>query len=419
MVVDLAARPHITAGIALTSAAVIAAGPMTQHLPKFDVAQHLPPVSVSDIDLTDAASGMVDLFSGVESELASLAGGSSAAAVPAQAITDISPYFVNPLQTYVNMFQDAVTNLQYLGGEFNPPFPVLQQLAANGVSYASDYVGAYQSTAASLVKLIGGTTKTSFANQTINAVNDILQGNISTGLPLLSTQLLQRPIVALEDMENIIYIPSYISQNISNTIEFWTQGPGLAGLVAGYGLPLLGVPGNVLGQSLQAVYDAAATGDSLGVVTNLADIPGQLINGVINGALTSGSGGSPTGGLLSSKAFGQYAGGFLNYLVNQTLPSWSTAVVAPNAQNIEAGGSVGAGVQNLISQMQNGWPSATAIQGAITQLQRIGTTIGPELVAQLQNIPSLLANLPSAVVNFTGTLASQIGAIIVGLLKML
>lgn len=104
---ELAARPHISAGVALAAASVIAAGSIAQHLPGLHVAEHLPTVNVAAINLTDASS-MMDLFSGVETEFASLASGASAAAVPADVLNLSLPV---PIQTWVTTFENAGANL--------------------------------------------------------------------------------------------------------------------------------------------------------------------------------------------------------------------------------------------------------------------------------------------------------------------
>ncbi|QZA18432.1 hypothetical protein K3U93_04320 [Mycobacterium malmoense] len=107
---DLAARSHITAAAALASAAVLAAGPMAQHLPDLHLTQQLSRVSVANINLTDTASAL-DLFSGVESQLASLANGASAAAVSASLADNLV------VQTWSNTFANAADLLDVVRAE--------------------------------------------------------------------------------------------------------------------------------------------------------------------------------------------------------------------------------------------------------------------------------------------------------------
>ncbi|QZA16676.1 hypothetical protein K3U93_18780 [Mycobacterium malmoense] len=405
---DLAARPHITAGVTLASAAVIAVAPATQHLPDLRLAQQLPQVSVSDIQLTDAATGVIDLFSGVESELASLASGASAAAVPAAALTDfINPAVLPlPLATWVNTFQTAGTNLQYIFGSgkwSKAPFPVLQQVAANWVDYANIYVGAYQQAATNAVNYLAFY----FGPLIRTGLSDLTSGNISGGINALYTALFQNPI---EDfglpLEKTLEIPAYFLQNLASATQYAvTIGVTQIGL---YGLDAPYQAQTSLGLSLQAAYNAWNAGNPMGALSSLLNTPGATVNGLLNG-----SGQSILGaGLLSSPAFSHLYNGLVNTVVNTLSPTLAGKIVAPGAVNIETGGSLSAALQSLVNQLVNGWPSLSPVLNNLSN-------VPAELTSLLQSIPSVLSNLPSILGKFGGALVSNIGLLISNLLKLL
>jgi hypothetical protein len=402
MVVQLAARPHITTGVALAAASVIAAGPATQHLPDFHVAQHLPQVSVSDINLTDAGSVM-DLFSGVESELASLASGASAASVPATAATSFT---VNPLQTWINTVSEAETNIQGLVNTWEKfPAPVLQQVLANGIQYVSDYVTPYQIAANGAVTYFASPSSVSgsFANQLTSATTAYNAGQIATAFNDLVEAVFTSPIVKIgEPLEATLQIPGFILQNLTNTTNFLTS-TGIATVGnALTGLPVVASQG--LGGSLQAIFDAQAAGDSVGVLTNFLDIPGQTTNAFLNGFTFNKV---FDNGLLTSSLSrkGVPNGGLLQQLVTVLPRELAAEIVAPNAQNIGSGGSLAVGFQNLANQLTNGWPSLAPVSSLITS----------NLTSLLQNLPSIVSGIPSTL----GNIAAVVGSFLINLLRML
>ncbi|OIN78045.1 hypothetical protein BMG05_25545 [Mycobacterium malmoense] len=403
MVVDVAARPHITAGIALASAAVLAAGPMAQHLPDFHAIQHLSTVSVSKINLADAGS-FLDLFSGVESELASLAsgaaGGVAAAAVPADVLGDL----VNPFQTYVNLFSSAGSNLGWILNQWSGvPFPVAQQVAANGVQYASEYVGAYQTAAAALVR-----TLPSLGPAMQTGLADIAAGNVNTGIFYLYQHLFELPFISISaPLESTLKIPAQITANLAAATSYLTT-TGITDL-GNWGLSLATVGAHGLGASLQAASTAWSAGDLAGALSNLANTPGAVAFAVINGFQTNAVNGV-TGGLLSSPVWGKSgANGLVNIILNTLDPGLAKTIVTPNAQNIASGGSLLTGIQNFVNQFIGGWPSLGAA------LNTIGGDIAGSLTSMLQSLPSVVAGLPSML----GTIATQIGTAIINLLRML
>ncbi|BBZ51496.1 hypothetical protein BST25_07500 [Mycobacterium heidelbergense] len=368
-------------------------------------------MSVAEINLTDAASGMIDLFAGVENELASLANGASAASVPASLVSGIinpaaafnDPLAVNPIQTWISLFQNAATNGQYLGNLFlQTPFPVAQQVLANWAQYASQYVSSFQGAANSAVTWIFGNAKTlSMAPYLSLAWSDILSGQISAAMTNLYIAFWQQPLeeVALP-LESILKILPAMATNLQSGLTY-TTGSALSifGLAS-----FLGVPNamkTAFGASAQAIYNAWVAGDPVGVLTNVADLPGATLNGLINGVA---SGQKITGGILSSPAIAR-GDGPINTTLSQILPTLVKDIVTPKAQNIMAGGSLATAFQSLANQLLNGWPSLNSITGAISN----GLT---------QTLPSLLQGLPLLLTK-AGGLVSSLGTLIINLLKLL
>ncbi|ORA68509.1 hypothetical protein BST25_22155 [Mycobacterium heidelbergense] len=285
MVVDLAARPHITAGVILASAAVLAAGPIAQHLPELHLTQPFSRVSISNIQLTDASSSVIDLFSGVENELASIASGAAAAAVPAAALAD----FINPaalplpLATWVNTFQNAAINLQTIYNTWSKiPFPVAQQVVANWASYGDLYVSTWQAAAKAAVALYTGTGTTNVWPTLNSAFNSFASGNITQAVQSLSNAFYFNPVVGIGlPMESMLKIPAYFTQNLANATNYAITGITDIGLVG-----LDTIPRQVataLGQSLQAASSAWAAGDPVGAISNLLNTPGAVVNTFLNG----------------------------------------------------------------------------------------------------------------------------------------
>ncbi|MCV7379832.1 hypothetical protein H7K38_14370 [Mycobacterium alsense] len=412
---DLAARrPHITAGVALASAAVIAAGPMTQHLPKFDVAQHLPEVSVTEINLTDAANGMMDLFSGVENELASLAsGGAAAAAVPAAALTD----FINPaalplpVATWVNTFQAAGTNLQTLFNQASAiPFPLAQQVAANILGYGTtEYIQPFQNAATAAVNYFTGTNKTTYFQPLIAAaMNAWATGHIQTAVTSLYRAFYYEPIFQIgEPLFPILKIPGQMMQNVTDATN-WLFTTGLSSIVTSGVLQVPSTGSSALGGALQAVYNSFTSGDPIGGVTNALNIPGTVINQMLNGLSTKPG---YILGLISSAPSGITT--FNASPVQDFLVSYPRALASlianKGSQNIVGGGSLATAFQTFANQLVNGWPS----------LSPVVNDLSAGLTSLLQNIPSVLSNLPSTLGNLAGTIATQIGSWVAWILKML
>ncbi|BBZ52878.1 hypothetical protein H7H82_16495 [Mycobacterium heidelbergense] len=402
---DLAARPHITAAVALASAAVLAAGPIAQHLPDLHVAQELRHVSMSEINLTDAASGTMDLFSGVENELASLVGGAAATAVPADTLTSIESWL--PIQTWNAVAVGANTNIASLVQQFEAePFPLLQQVAANWLQYGVEYVTPFKTSSKNLLLLTTSAKPGSgFVAGLQNAWALINAGNISGAVSQLEATLFQNLAVSVgQPLEETLTFPGQILQNLTNAYNYLT-GPILAGI--GTQL-LLNVPAKFttsLGNGLQAIYNSWVAADPSGLATNILNLPGAVTNATLNGLINKN--GLYNGGILS-----EY-NGLVQALFVGTGQNLATQIVAPGSQNISTGGSLQVAAQTFINTLTQGWPAWG------TYLNSQLANIPGELTAALQNLPSTLPQLLSGFAGAAGAFASQLGTLLINLLKLL
>ncbi|BBZ50367.1 hypothetical protein H7H82_00175 [Mycobacterium heidelbergense] len=409
---DLAARPRITLGVAVAAASIITVTPVTQHLPGLHLAQRLSEVSVSDIRLTDASSA-IDLFTGMENELASLASGASAVPVGlASAAFDPTQNLV--VQTWMNTFQTAGANLETIYNTWsNIPAPLLQQVAANWINYGNIYVGSFQTAAAAAFKYFTGTGANNFAPSVQQAFTALMSGNFQNALNGLYSALYQVPLQNIGlPLESILNIPTDIVHEFYNATNYML-GAGVANAVTYGAIALPEYTEQAFSASTQAFISSWNAGDPLGALTNLANIPGATVNAFLNGNATG------LGGLLSSTAFGKSDTGLLNLVVNTIPQAMAKAIVAPGAINIlTAKGNVGftalqTAFQSFVNNSINGWPALGSYLGS-----RLAN-IPAELTAALQSIPSVLANLPSMLSNFGGALASSIGLLVSNLLKLL
>ncbi|OIN82257.1 hypothetical protein BMG05_02990 [Mycobacterium malmoense] len=399
MVVDLAARPHITAAATLAAASIITVAPITQHLPNFYLGQQLSQVSLSEIQLTDATSGMMDLFSGVENELVSISHGAAAGAVPASVVDEFGSWL--PAQTWINALTTANSNIQSLYQLFEAhPFPLLQQVAANFLQYGYLYVHDYHLAAnAASNYFLGG----DFISLLQGAWSGYLSGNFAVLNSSLFDAFYLFPLEEIgEPLEPILRLPSFMLQNATNIANYLAV-TGVPDFVAQGGLAVPGNTSNAIGAGIQAIANSWATGDPSGLATNILNMPGLVANEFLNGNITALG---YSGGLISNHiSIGKY-------LTSQIPQQIAADIVAPNAQNIMSGGSLQVAAQTFWTTLTQGWPPfgnyLAGVPGQLTSL--------------LQSIPSIVSNLPEALSGFAtalGGVAGQLGTLLINLLKLL
>ncbi|UNB95207.1 hypothetical protein [Mycobacterium malmoense] len=303
---DLAARPYISASVALVGAAVIAAGPMTQHLPGFHVAQHLLPGSELAIDLAAAEDSIMDLFSGVPS---GVMGGAGTIDLPTDLLgealnpagaTGAASDIVNPIQTWIDTFSQAGTNLSTIANAWlADPFPILQQVGANLQSYGEIYTSSFHTAANILFQYVFGAQAYGFQYDLAQALHDISIGEISQGMQGFVSTMNALIEVPGPSLFPILAIPGDMTQNLTNSLNSVLGNELVLNNVLANILNVVNNPLYALGDSLQAVYDGTTSGDPLAALSNLVNIPGAMTNALVNGY--EGAFTSP--GLLSTDLF--------------------------------------------------------------------------------------------------------------------
>ncbi|QZA18661.1 hypothetical protein K3U93_05590 [Mycobacterium malmoense] len=334
---------------------------------------------------------------------------------------------VNPLQTWIDILPTALTNLQEIykgpwstlpGSWSTVPFPVTQQLAANGLWYATDYVNHYHEAADNLVGYFtgaGGAYSFPELLQQISA--DFASRNFAEWSQAIYVAFWFAPIFNVEPLEGILLIPYQMLQDLTNgyysLVNVGVQNIALYGVL---GLPQAAA--DQFGDSLQAVYDSATAGDPLGVLTNLLNFPGAMTNALINGASVAGAG-DPVNGLLTP---GQ---GLLNTIANAVVPGLADAIANPNAQNVVEGGSLRVALEGFLHVLLNGWPSLTGGGEAAASVAGVGdfaaaasaagvfpvdiASVAPSIAADLSGLaPSVVADLASRLPVEFGTLAANV-----------
>lgn len=306
-----ALRPYVTAGVAVAAASLIA----------------MPSAVPNDIDYT-VQQHAVELTA--------------------------SDYIANPLQTWVDVPVIALQNLQPnidLWGQ--SPFVIGQQVAANWVQFASQYVGDFQTAAQGAVPFYTGAGPKDFVPLLNTAWGEIMAGNISQAFngPLYQALFGGLLIPVLDPLENIPGIAATAVTDLGKGLTYAT-GPGLVGFGLAYLEVLPFTVFNSVGTSLQATYNSLSAGDLLGAALNLIDLPGALTYAEVNPLTGSG----------------------LVALISSILPGIARAMVAPKAQNIAAGGSLPVAIQNFINQLLTGWPSWSTI---VSNLQTLWGIYGP------------------------------------------
>ncbi|ORA82032.1 hypothetical protein BST29_12570 [Mycobacterium malmoense] len=360
----------------------------------------------------------------------------SAAALQQRAV-ELTDYVANPIQTWIDTFETAAINLQSLAAQYqNHPLIVPQQLAANFLQYAYEYVQPYTKAATNAVNFYLGTNPHDFVGFMQQAFAAALAGNFS-GSQGAVTDLYEAlwisPLVGIGyPLETIPQILNPITQNLANTSDYLTT-TALTNVGAAVTLGLPGVLDVALGTSLQNVYDSFAAGDAVGGVINAVDIPGELTNAFLNGSLAAN--GTYSGGLLSDGA-----SGIFKAIGITTAQGLAEKIVAPGAQNIMTGGSLSYALGYLLNLLTTGFPTPqTVFDNLVNWVQTyllggfsgaaaatspaVGSIVGAFNPADVFNggsaMASLAAELPGLsadVGNIAGRLGADLASVLPGMI---
>ncbi|MGV0806291.1 hypothetical protein [Mycolicibacterium setense] len=287
-----------------------------------------------------------------------------------------------PLQTWLNTAINATNNVTTVGqAAWTLPAPLLRQMTANVIEYAAIDIGAYQAAAAGAVRYFG----TAFPEIMQTAIAALDAGDFVGFMDGVNSAIFNTFFNVLLPLQGALVIPRYLATSLAAMANYLAGDfVTAAGAVVVQGmLPALA---DAIGADLQASYDAATSGNWVGTIAALADVPGAVSNAIVNGVNGVAGLTGPAAGIITG-------GGFLGLLV-QTLPQQLAAVsVVPGAQNIMAGGTVQAALQDFATQMTTGWPTPN------------------ELAAIPTGIAAGLQGLPEAAFNAAGrALGGLIGA---------
>ncbi|OIN80506.1 hypothetical protein [Mycobacterium malmoense] len=390
----------------------------------------------------------------------------SAADIQQRAVQLLStdPGVVNPIQTWVDVFQDAVANLQadYASATAYGLAPVLEQVLANQAhNYGTLVIPGFQESATRLVNLYTGAGFGGFWPNLFTGISQVGQGDFTDGFFNIANDGLPAFLnsfgLPLQDL--LPLLPQEL-ENLPNAVNF-LLGNAYVYLTGQVGLSWPGFLGYALGSDVQLASDGFASGDLLAGVTNLLNIPGAFTGQFLNGFTSSFTDGFVPGLLSpSTNIAGGWTGGGLLYFFTTYVPQGTAnSIVYPGAPNIVQGGDLAATVQQFLAQASSlfgfnnplsivlpnvvwAWPTPqTALNQLINLFQTYagvgGLTsaatgasaadvagIAPSLAANLGGIaPSIAADLsglaPSIATNVAGMLGPELGTLAVNLLTSL
>lgn len=344
-----ALRPYVTAGVAVVGASLIA----------------VTPVAGDEIQSTLQHRALVDLASG---------------------------YDVDPIQTWLSIVPQALANIQTIFDKWSEiPAPLAQQVLANWVQYASDFVGAFQKSAYGAVDYFLGTGPRDFMGWLELARTYAMKLPDFNHVPnALFQAFWGAPLTRIAFPLGDALAPSgYILQNLATAYTFALDSGGKLGDYALVTLPSVVV--QAMGISLRDALLAWNYDDNLPVaLANLINTPGAMVDALINGGKFGISGENFGWGLLSTPptATDPYSvPGLLSRVVNTLLPELAEKIVAPGAQNIVEGGSLSSAVSAFVNQLFGGWPSPEYIADMLVEF--LQTYFGVGNVGSVANIASV------------------------------
>ena len=233
---------------------------------------------------------------------------------------------VDPLQTLMDALNTVGGNLQTIANNWQRrPAPLLQQIIANQLSYGTTVVKGLTFEVTNIGKYAGQLVDPAFLQQ---MATNLSQGNVQAVYNAVAKILIPAGYILVPALTNIANIPAYVLTNLAATVKV-LAGSGLSALGTAAFTVMLGMSGAVA-TGVQGAIDAGNAGDPLGVLSNLANIPGLMVGNVLTGA----------NGLLSPT-------GLLGQVVVRLPQLIASTIVAPGAQNIFKGGTLDAAFGTL------------------------------------------------------------------------
>lgn len=234
---------------------------------------------------------------------------------------------VNPIETLMEALQATAANVQTVANNWQArPAPLMQQVAANWLNYAQIVTKSLTSEITTIDRIGGQLTDPAFIEAFIS---NIQQGNIQVAWNSIHSKLVAAGFLLIAPLTNMANIPAYMLINMAAAVKVLASS-GLSAIGTAALSAFLGT-GAAFAEGLQGAVDSAKEGDALGALENVANIPGLLVDDVLN---------NPTGGLLSPT-------GLLGQLTTRIPQLIAAGIVAPGAQNIFKGGTLEAGFASL------------------------------------------------------------------------
>ncbi|ORA76111.1 hypothetical protein BST29_24595, partial [Mycobacterium malmoense] len=345
---------------------------------------------------------------------------------------ELTDAVTNPIQTWIDVFEAADINIQSLVAQFQEyPFPVPQQVTANFLQYAAEYVQPYQQAGNAAVDYFLGTGNSDFVPLFQSGLTQAAAGNLTGAVSTLGRALWTTPLESIGlPLQRIVEILNPITQNLANATKYLT-GTGLEELGLNFVIYLPQQLESGLGTGLQNVYDSWTAGDPLGAIINAIDIPGIVTNAVLNG--NPAKNGTYSDGLISDSYGLAWVTGL--YLPQQLAKS----IVAPNAQNIMSGGSLSYALGYLANLVTTGFPTPqTVFDNLVNLLQYLFANPGAAAAATLPAADSIvgafnstdvlnggsamaslateLPGLPADVANVAGHLGADLASVLPGMI---
>jgi hypothetical protein len=284
---DITVRSYLTAGVALAGASAIAIAPAVVPPPSTMAA---PPISAVAVDLSAA---------------------------------------VNPITAWVDVVTGATANLGGLGAAWlADPFPLLRQALTNVLGYGGTVFTAGGGVINGTLQYLSFSNEDGLWAQLGNAVEEIFQGQISTGFNTLINAFLVGPLVNIGlpiFTSGLLDIPVQIADNAANLVKTFFSLETLVPLAFGVLTPMAGVLA-ATGDSLQASFDALVQGNLIDAVISLINLPAAVVGAVLNGYTNSDD--QWLAGIFSFNDEDPGQGGLLQALL-VTLPKALAAAIAP------------------------------------------------------------------------------------------
>lgn len=184
-----------------------------------------------------------------------------------------------PLQTVLNTAINSANNVYAVGqGMWALPAPLLRQVAANLIQYASIEVGAFQSAANAAVGYFG----TNFPAIMQSAIAALDSGDFDAFMSGVNNATFSLFYQVLMPMQSALVIPQHVVASLSATATYVT-GAFVTALGAAALMGTLPAVTAAVGSAMQAIYDQASGGNWLGTVAAVVDLPAAVTNAVLNG----------------------------------------------------------------------------------------------------------------------------------------